>query len=232
MSIIEKLEKLIYEGFKETDLRFQETDRKFMQMSQETDRKFQETDLRFKETDRKFQELREHVERTTSGFDKLREEREKMDKLLTEKFLESKRMVDKLTGKWGAFVEGLVLPAVERLFSDRGIELTQTLSRARAKRNGNAMEIDILGVNKEYAVLVEAKSTLSVDDVDEHLERLRKFKQFFHQYKGYKVIGAVAGIVISESVEKYAMKKGLFVIAQSGESVKILNDEQFKPTVW
>ena len=207
MTTFEKLEKLIYVGFKETDLKFQETDRKFM-------------------------ELREDLKETTLGFKELREERKEMDRLLTEKFLESKKMVDRLTGKWGAFVEGLVMPAVERLFSDRGIKLTQTLPRARAKQNGNAMEIDILGVNREYAVLVEVKSTLSVDDVDDHLERLRKFKKFFHQYKEYKIIGAVSGIIIPENVEVYATKKGLFVIGQSGDSVKIFNDEKFKPTVW
>ena len=204
MTTMEKLEKLIYEGFKETDLKFQKTERELKEM-------FQETDLKFNE---------------------LREERKEMDRLLTSKFLESKRLVDRLTGKWGAFVEGLVMPAVERLFSERGIELTQTLPRARAKQNGNALEIDILGVNKEYAVLVEVKSTLSVDDVDDHLERLQKFKKFFHQYKGYKIIGAVAGIVISESVERYATKKGLFVIGQSGDTVRILNDKDFKPNVW
>ena len=47
-----------------------------------------------------------------------------------------------------------------------------------------------------------------------------------------KVIGAVAGIVIDESADKYAYRKGLFVIGQTGETVKILNDEKFEPKVW
>ena len=225
MTTIEKIEKLIYEGFKETDLKFQKTERELREMFKETDRKFQESD-------RKFKELRENIERTTLGFDKLREEREKMDKLLTEKFLESKRMVDRLTGKWGTFVEEFVAPGVIRIFNERNIKLNRITRGFKAKRNGTQIEIDILGVNEEYVVLVEVKSTLSVDDVNEHLARLGKFKTFFPEYRDYKAIGAVAGIVIEQGADRYAYKKGLFVIAQSGESVKILNDEKFKPAVW
>jgi len=42
----------------------------------------------------------------------------------------------------------------------------------------------------------------------------------------------VGGIAIDEESDKYAYKKGLFVIVESGENVKILNDKKFKPAVW
>ena len=50
--------------------------------------------------------------------------------------------------------------------------------------------------------------------------------------KGRKVIGAVGGIVIEEGSDKYAYKQGLYVITESGETVRILNDEKFKPKKW
>ena len=47
------------------------------------------------------------------------------------------------------------------------------------------------------------------------------------------MIGSVGGISIEEGAERYAYKKGMFVIAQSGEeSVKIVNDKEFKPRMW
>jgi hypothetical protein len=204
MTTIEKLEKLIYEGFKDTDRKIQETDRKFWEMSKETDRKFWEMS---KETDKKLHKLSESLDKT-------------------------KKMVDGLGDKWGRFVEGLVIPAVKRLFQDRNIFLSQISPRVEAYKNGDKMEIDVLAVNEEYVLLVEAKSTLSVDGVNEHLERLERFKTFFPQYKDCKVLGAVAGIVIKEQADRYAYKKGLYVIAQSGETVKILNDENFEPNYW
>ena len=81
-------------------------------------------------------------------------------------------------------------------------------------------------------MLIEAKTTLGVDDVKEHLERLEKFKSFFPEYADRKVIGAVAGIVIDEGSDKFAYKKGLFVIEQSGDTVKITNDDEFSPIEW
>jgi len=199
---------VIEEGFQRVWAMFQETDRQF----KETDKKFQETDKKFqesiKETDRRFQET---------------------DK----KFQEAMKRVDALTGKWGAFVEGLVAPNMAAMFESRGIEIERIFPRAKAHdKQGDKMEIDILGVNGEYVVIVEVKSTLGVDDVKEHIERIKNFRNFFPEYAERKIIGAVAGIVIDEGADKFAYRKGLFVIAQTGDIVKILNDEKFRPKAW
>ncbi len=86
--------------------------------------------------------------------------------------------------------------------------------------------------NGEYAVLIEAKSTLKIDDVKEHIERLVKFKAFFPEYSKRKVVGAVGGIVTEEDSDKYAYRNGLFAIGESGEMAVILNDKKFQPKVW
>ncbi len=211
---LEKSVQEIWSLFKETDRKFQETDRKF----QETDRKFQETDRKFRETDRKFQETDHELARVLA--DTHRE------------VTEMSRAVNALTGKWGKFVEGLLAPGVVRLFQKRSIVVQQVFQRAKAQRNGQNLEIDLLAANGEFVVAIEAKSSLSVADVGEHLEDLEKFKTFFPQYKNHKLIGAVAGIVIEENADRFAYQSGLFVIGQSGETVKILNDEKFIPRTW
>ncbi|MBF0157491.1 MAG: hypothetical protein HQL57_09940 [Magnetococcales bacterium] len=94
------------------------------------------------------------------------------------------------------------------------------------------MEIDLLVVNTEVVVLVEVKSRLTEDDVREHLTRLAEFKDFFREYADKRIMGAVAGIVIGESVERFAVNEGLFVMVQSGESMQFANDPEFQPRVW
>jgi hypothetical protein len=42
----------------------------------------------------------------------------------------------------------------------------------------------------------------------------------------------VAGIVIQEDADKYAYKKGLYVLKQKGEIVEIANDDKFVPREW
>jgi len=115
------------------------------------------------------------------------------------------------------------------MFKERGIEVEKVFQRVKAHKDGKEIEIDIL--NKEYAILIEAKSSLSISNVNEHIERLKAFKIFFPEYSDRKVVGAVAGITIEEDADKYAYRHGLFVIGQSGETVRILNDKQFRP-VW
>lgn len=137
-----------------------------------------------------------------------------------------------LTGKWGCFVEGLLAPAVVKLFRERAIAVDWVAQRVQAQKNGRHLEIDILAQNAEYAVLIEVKSTLGVDDVNEHLARLAEFKSFYPEHQDRKIVGAVAGINIQEGVDRYAYQQGLFVIAQSGEMVRILNDKKFQPRFW
>ena len=140
--------------------------------------------------------------------------------------------ISELTGSWGKFVESMVEPAVVRIFEERGIEIEGTQQRVKRRRNGDEIEIDILGINKEWVVAVEVKTALKVEDVNEHIERLDKFRGFFPEYADRKTIGAVAGMRIEGGADKYAYRRGFFVLAQSGESVMMLNDDKFRPKVW
>ena len=181
---------------------------KLFQASQEEyDRRAAEADRRAAEADRSMARLEKTVDRTTKA-------------------------VEALTTRWGRFVEELVEPAVLRLFQEKGIDVKEVYPRARTKRQGFAMEIDILAVDDTELVLVECKSRLSKDDVDEFVEKLIRFKDSFPHYRNFKAYGAVAGIEINEGIDRYAYRQGLFVIKPSGEGVAIANDDDFKPVTW
>ncbi len=203
---------------------FKETDRKF----QETDRKFQETDHKFQETDRKFQETERIIKETALANAQAAEKRTReLEKTLYKK-------IGELGDRLGDFAEGFVRPAVVKLFRERGIEVHKVTRKIEANNPqlNLATEIDLLVINGESCVLVEVKSNVSIDDVNEHIERMAKFKPLFPEYADKKAFGAMAGMVISENVAKYAYRKGFFVIAQQGDLAVILNDSKFQPTVW
>ena len=107
------------------------------------------------------------------------------------------------------------------MFRERGIVISKIYQRSKIQKNGSKMEIDILGVNGEYAVLIEVKSTLTVSDVEEHEKQMGMFKRLFPVYADRKVVSAVVGIVIDTGVDIFAYKKGFFVIGQTGETVAI-----------
>lgn len=184
-----------------------------------------EADRRAAEADRVMAEFKAEAALLTA-------EREKSMAKLERTVERTSKAVDALTTRWGRFVEGLVEPAVLRLFQGRGIDVKEVYQRAQTKRQGVAMEIDILVVDDTELVLVECKSRLSKDDVDEFIEKLHRFKISFPHYQSYQVYGAVAGIEINEGIDRYAYRQGLFVIKPSGESVAIINDENFQPLAY
>ncbi|CCI20824.1 hypothetical protein [Microcystis aeruginosa] len=206
-----ELERQAAEAKLESERRAAELERQAAEAKLENERRAAEAKLeserRAAEADRSMAELKRTVERTSKA-------------------------VDSLTTRWGRFVEELVEPAVLRLFQEKGIDIKEVYPRARVKRQGIAMEIDILAVDDTDLVVVECKSRLSQDDVDEFIEKLTRFKIAFPHYKNYRAYGAVAGIEINEGVDRYAYKKGLFVIKPSGDTVAIINDANFQPNTW
>jgi hypothetical protein len=207
---------------RESDRRAAETERILTESKLESDRRAAEAKL---ESDRRLAEM-ERI------FTESKLERERSMAQLERTVERTSRAVDSLTTRWGRFVEELVEPAVLRLFQEKGIDVKEIYPRARVKRQGIAMEIDILAVDETALVLVECKSRLSKDDVDEFLEKLTRFKIAFPHYKNYRAYGAVAGIEINKNIDRYAYKKGLFVIKPSGDTVTIANDADFQPMTW
>ena len=185
---------------------------------QETDRQLKETDRQLKETDRQLKETDRQ----------LKEQSQETDR----KIREVNKQIGDLGGKWGRFVENLVAPACESIFLKRNIPVHQVSQRVKKRFDGQTLEIDVLVTNEDHVLVVEVKSSLGVNDVKELVGDLNIFRQFFPEYTHKKLYGAVAGIDIEEGADKYAYRQGLFVLAQAGETVAILNNDDFQPRSW
>lgn len=183
-------------------------------------RTIQELALAQKETDRQLKE-------TAQESDQRVKETDRQLKVLA-------KQLGAQGNRLGEFVQEMVRPAVAGLFRARGLPVHQVLPNMAAYDDNRqfVMEIDLLVVNTDTAIAVECKSHLSQEDVDEHLDRLARFKQYFPQYAPHILFGAVAAMVLPDAVGRYAYRKGLFVLAQSGEAMEIRNDEPFSPHAW
>ena len=224
---LQETERVLKESGQETERRLQETERVLKESSQETERVLKESS---QETERVLKESSQETERRFRETERRFRETERLLK-------ESSQRVDAQMGKWGnrlgEFVEWQVRPAAVKLFQERGIDVTELQSNISVDRGAEeGMEIDLLAVNGTQAVAVEVKSKLTQQDVDEHLERLAKFKRLLPRYQTMNILGAVAAFVIPPDVARYAYQNGLFVIAQSGQNLVILNDSKFRPKAW
>jgi len=206
--------------FQETDRKFQETDHKF----QETDRKFQETDRKFQETDRKFQETDRKFEKTDRLIDKLSRE-------TSQKIRELGQQIGGLGNKFGSFTEGLALPSMEKILRQRfGVD---TISPSvRISRKGKHLEIDVLAyANGEIntAYVVEVKSHLREENIQQLLEILEHFAEWFPEHRDKKLYGILAAVDIPESLRLRILEQGLYLARIHEDLFELQVPDDFRP---
>lgn len=205
-------------------LSLEEMWRFLQQSSMDFDRRIKESKATF---DKQMQESKALAEQRATAAEKSRIDFDKRMKELS-------KQLGGHANRLGEFVQEMVRPAVVRLFQERGLPVHQVSSNMKGfDDNGKiGIEIDLIVVNTETLILVECKSKLTNEGINEHLARLAAFKQYFPIYDKYTVLGAVAGIVMPDNVSDYAKSQGLFVLAQSGDSIEIRNTDTFEPKEW
>jgi hypothetical protein len=181
-----------------------QSEKNFRQIIEETDRQIKETDLQIKETARQMKAT---------------------DKRLGE-----------MSNRFGEIVEYMVVPNLVAKFREIGFEFTRAHrdSRIVDREHDIIMEVDAFLENGDKTMSVEIKSKPDTRDIDEHVERMEKLRKYadLHGDKR-KYLGAVAGVVISDSVSTYAFKNGFYVIEPSGETFKIREPKgKYHPREW
>ena len=135
--------------------------------------------------------------------------------------------------RWGELIEELIEGKLIQLLNHRNIKVTSSYKNEKGSyKDGDSTveyENDIVARNGKEVVVVEVKTHLKKDDVDNFLEKLKNKLNKIPSYKDNKIFGAVAFLKKSDSSDVYASKNGLFVIKATGDSAWILNKEEFKP---
>ncbi|MCX7896667.1 MAG: hypothetical protein N2441_02195, partial [Rhodocyclaceae bacterium] len=72
----------------------------------------------------------------------------------------------------------------------------------------------------------------TTDDVDEHLERLARFKACFPEHGDKILHGAVAAMGAPEEAVRHAERQGLYVLVQADDDVVLKNAPGFIPKSW
>ncbi len=133
------------------------------------------------------------------------------------------------TSPWEELMECLVKGDLVPLLNGRGIAVESTHQRRKGMRNGEHFEFDIVAVNQRDVVVVEVKTTLRSEDVTRFLSNVSRFTDLAREYRGKRILGAVAYLKSDGAVTTYAERRGLFVIRTTGSSASILNAEDFEP---
>jgi chromosome segregation ATPase len=182
-----------------------ETDR----LMKESAQRYAENEERMKETGRQLKETKQLMRET---FDRMDERSKRLDKQLGE-----------LSNSFGDMVEHMVIPNLLTKFEQLEFTFTKAnRTEIKDREHDIFTEVDALLENGDKVMAVEIKNKQKSDDIDEHIERMKKLRKYADLHNDQRVyLGAVAGVVFSESEKVYALKHGFYVIEPSGETFTI-----------
>jgi myosin heavy subunit len=223
--IIQRLSERIERFSKENEKGFRELRETIAKLSERVDRAYELSERAFAAAERASQEVAKASE--------------EIRKLKTE--------VSRLTGSWGEVPEGMIEPSAIKFMEEKGFKVIGVYPEAKVSRDGENAEYDLYLVceksnntkskgnnnrkKEKVILLVSAKTKVSSRDVDELLEDMRKFFFFLEQYKGFKLIGAIAGIRFGKGTDLYALRSGLIIMRPSGEVMEIHEPKKLKVIV-
>jgi len=176
-----------------------------------------------KETSRHIEETGRHIEETDRQIEKTSRQMEEYNK----------RFGD-FTRRFGEVVEYMIAPNLCEKFAEFNLNFQKSNSGTRVKDYENKIffEVDVMLENSDKAMLVEVKTKLTTEDVNDHIARLEKMRNYADLHGDKRsFLGSVAGVVITPNVKDYALAQGLFVVEPSGESFNITPPNN-KPKEW
>jgi len=156
-------------------------------------------------------------------------------------FKETKELFDKgrqemgdLRNSFGELAEHLVAPGIKDRFRELGFSFDMVSPNVQIIENGKVItEADLVLENLDCIIVVEVKAKPKIKDVKTHERRLERMRGW-HDRKGdrRRILGVMAGAVFGSQEREAALESGLYVIVQSGDTMKLEIPEDFAPREW
>jgi len=171
--------------------------------------------------------LKESAERHEQEMKELARERRKSEK-------DFNRRLGKYINLFGEVTEYTMAPKLRKKFLEFGFTFPKAERNVsiRDYTNGIFLEIDVMLENGDKAVLVEIKTKLTVERINDHINRLEKMRKYSDLRCDKRTfLGAVAGVVVTDDVRNYALEQGFYLIEPAGQSLNITAPNG-KPKEW
>jgi len=135
---------------------------------------------------------------------------------------------------FGDFTEYTMAPKLCEKFNKLGFDFSRSIRNTKVKDENNNIffETDAVLENYDKAMIVEIKTQLTFERVNKHIERLEKMRKYADLHGDKRTfLGAVAGVVVTDEVRKYALNQGFYLIEPEGEDLTI-TPPNGKPKEW
>ena len=221
----------VAEAQKETEAAQQKTEESLREVAKAQ----KETKAAQQKTEESLREVTEAQKETEVAQQKTEVAQQKTEIFLRDLGKKIDKVNGDLTNKWGRFIENLVEGDLVNLLAPWDIKVNKVQPNLRYSTVEGIPkgEFDLVAINSTEVVVIEVKSTLKDVDIGKLIGKLKKFKEFFPEYKDKMIYGGVAYLRATKEALERAKNEGLFIIKAPGGECKIstiTNEKGFKPT--
>jgi len=221
----EALERKLDRYAEEARARGEELDRRFRESREEFDRSLQKNREEFHRSLQKNREEFHHSlqENREEFHQSLQESREEFDRWMDELRQDRRELGKQIGGlgeKFGSFAEGMALPSMERQLAER-FGTTGFAIRPRVRTGKEEWEVDAIAYSDGEAgtvCVVDIKSHLRDEGIDQLLRSLARFPRLFPEHAGKRLIGVLAVVDTRPDLEERVLREGL-VLARIREDL-------------
>ena len=161
---------------------------------------------------------------------------------LSEKMATSRAEVDKqikqtqkqlgeLGNKWGTFTEGMAIESIKKILKDE-FNIPVISRNVQKRMNGESIEMDAFGYENSTvntAVIVEIKSHLREDAVEQIERIMEDFPRFFPDHADKKLYGIIACVHAADNIKNTLRKKGIYLAVLHDEVFELYDFKNFTP---
>ncbi|MBI4664536.1 MAG: DUF3782 domain-containing protein [Verrucomicrobia bacterium] len=136
-----------------------------------------------------------------------------------------------LGNKLGDFAEGMAIPSLIEILAKR-FGADQIIETKRLRKGADEIELDLIGATNgrtRIVVAAEVKSILNRRELEKFVRNLRRFFDFFPQFKGYRLHGVLAAVESSREMDEAAVAQGICVARMHGDVFRLKVPRHFQP---
>jgi hypothetical protein len=183
-----------------------------------------------------FEKVWATLQEVSESHKKTARRQEELDRrfISTEKLIRRNgKQMGELHQRFGRLAEHLVAPGIVRRFNELGFKFERIADgnlKLLDEQGRIKAEIDLLLENGDYIIAVEVKARPVLRDIDHHkkrLEILREDRDKHHDQR--KILGGIAGAIFEKDEKEATLESGMYVLEQSGDTMKINIPEDFVP---